>query len=216
MTPSARIINDLFLVGLDAADQAAYTALRQKIPGWSTPLHQLFFKAVLNELFRWDSHSSLCICGVYHGLDLALIADLAARHHPRHTFRLTGVDLFSSAPCDDWPADKRHLTWQEAFNCPPPSIEAARAACPTAKIVIARSADYLRTHTNMHQFVYLDTSHDELTLHSELEQCLAHGPRILAGDDYTSGSAGFECGVAKALDALLPDHQPIANRLWIA
>ena len=219
MTPTARIINDMFTVGLTDADRNAFSELRSRIPGWSTPLHQLYFKAILAELARSplkiDRH--ICICGVYHGLDLAIIADLAARYHADLAFKLTGVDLFSAEPCADWPEEKRLLTWEEAFGCPPPSMEAAARNVPTAELAKSTAEAFLNERADEFGFIYLDTSHDEATVRAELKaiNAVLFGG-LIGGDDYTDGGGGFDCGVARAVDALLPQHNVIANRLWIA
>jgi hypothetical protein len=218
MTPAARIINDMFLERLTPEDEAAFSYLRRTIPGWSTPLHALFFKCVLKELFSRHENPALCICGVYHGLDLAIISDLAARYHVGRAYYLGGVDLFSSEPCDDWPAEKRGMTWEDAFGCAPPSMESAKKNAPGAEIIKARSTDYLAGSFFEAEFIYLDTSHDEKTVTDELaaigEVDATH--TILAGDDYTGPEGSFECGVKTALDKILPHHNAIANRLWIA
>lgn len=219
MTPAASIINHVTTYGLDDVDHHRYSVRRAAIPGWSTPCHALFFKAVLAELFgrEADYIPSILICGVYHGLDLALIADLAARHHRGREYRLTGVDLFSAEPCADWPAEKRGLTWQQAFGCEPPSIDAARRNCPSAEIVQASSIDYLAQHAPKFDFIYLDTSHDEQTVRQELTVALINPtPGLLvAGDDYTA-DGGFIGGVATAVSAMLPNHIPLFNRVWLA
>lgn len=215
MTPAARIINDMFLERLTPEDEAAFSYLRRTIPGWSTPLHALFFKCVLKELFRTNSDPALYVCGVYHGLDLAIISDLARRHHAGREYWLSGVDLFSAEPCDDWPADKRGMTWEEAFNCPPPSMEAAKKNAPGAEIIKGRSTHHLPDLSIAADFIYLDTSHDEKTVTDELA-AIGETAAILSGDDYTGPEGSFECGVKTALDKLLPRHNAVANRIWIA
>lgn len=219
MKPVARIVNDFTSAPPTLEDVDRFRALSQSIPGWSHLGHVALFKSLLRELFESDParEPSLLVCGVYHGLDLAIIAYLAAQYHPTRLYRLTGVDLFSAAPCADWPVEKRHLTWEQAFQCAPPSLSAAVKNCPTAEICACDSIKYLNEFAGDFDAIYLDTSHDEATVHRELTAILAHprAGRLLAGDDY-SGPGNFDCGVARALDALLPDHQALGNRVWLA
>jgi hypothetical protein len=233
MKPVARIINATTTALLaPRAEQeelfGIYQRRRANIPGWTDWPTFLFFKSALDELFRDQAPASglrLLIAGVYHGLDLALIADLAERYHRGRDIALTGVDLFSAEPCADWPAEKRHLTWQEAFNCPPPSIEAARRNCPSAEIVQADATTFLnaspsRGHTKWHEspfhWVHIDTSHDEKTCRGEIAAavCTQLPGTLLTGDDYT-GPGNFACGVAAAVEAMLPTHHVLFNRTWL-
>jgi hypothetical protein len=66
-------------------------------------------------------------------------------------------------------------------------------------------------------FIYLDTSHDEGTVTEEIAaaKLVAMPDAILAGDDYT-GPGNFKCGVELAVNALLPNHNVLFNRTWIA
>jgi len=219
MTPTARIINDTTLNVVRSApnDAERFNELVQKIPGWSQFIHQAFYLAILRHLMSIGKPPAILVCGVYRGLDLAIITDLAERYFPHNTLTIDGVDLFSAEPCADWPESKRSMSWEQAFGCRPPSFEAAKSACSHALLHKANSIDFLREHAGEYDFIYLDTSHDEATVRAEIEaiQQNAKPGLILAGDDYT-GNGGFECGVSRALDALLPTHTPLFNRLWLA
>jgi hypothetical protein len=226
MQPIPRIINATTLHVGDPGASDIYLAARSRIPGWTDYQTFAFFRAVLDELFRDpDAIPRILIAGVYHGLDLALIDGLAARYHPNRSYLLTGVDLFSSAPCADWPEEVRHLSWEEAFHCAPPSIEAARHNSPRSEIVQGDAAELLATsrrrsgvlwHDTPFHFVYLDTSHDEKSVRAEIAATVTtHMPgTVLAGDDYT-GPGSFICGVAKAVDYMLPNHHVLFNRTWL-
>jgi len=187
--------------------------LISRIPGWSYELHYLFFRSLLLSLNR----PRILVCGVYHGLDLALI-ELAANATGRPIARIVGVDLFSSEPCADWPEEKRGMTWREAFNCEPPSETAARANAPTAEIVRSNSVDYLRQHASEFDVIFLDTSHDYETVRNEIGACSGRddlAPFILCGDDYSGGPADCDWGVASAVEEMAPDHFALFNRIWL-
>ena len=219
MKPIARIINQTTCGNLTAADFAAYAELRLRIKGWPSLQHMAFFKAVLAELFSTEAVPSLLVCGVYHGMDLAMIEGLAERHRPPRPMQLVGVDLFSSAPCADWPEEKRGMTWEQAFGCPPPSLEIAQRNVKRAQLVPVSSVDYLARHSHEFDFIYLDTSHDEATVRSELTPilCNARAPGlIIAGDDYSEQGGGFTSGVQRAVEGLLPEHNVLFDRIWIS
>lgn len=220
MKPVARIINDwASLASLDIPrERTIFDQHRRRIPGWTEYTQFLFFAAVLAELFREVRTPRILICGVYHGLDLALIANIALRLG--RAIDLHGVDLFSAEPCADWPPGKRGMTWEQAFGCPPPSIEAARRNCPSALISQHSAETFIDCHLGVadraFDFIYLDTSHDEKTVRGEIiaAKRRTYGA-ILAGDDYT-GPDSFNNGVESAVNALLPDHNVLFNRTWIA
>jgi hypothetical protein len=216
MNTPARIINAATM-GVTPEDIVAANELGTRIPGWSNLHHVAFFKAALRELFGTYKAPSILVCGVYHGLDLAIIADLAARYHSGRQFRLVGVDLFSSQPCADWPQEKRGMTWEQAFGCAPPNMIAAATNCPRAEIRQCDSVTYLANNGHDFDFIYLDTSHDEQTVRRELTSALIN-PRdysLIAGDDY-GGEGGFEGGVQRAVDSMLPNHLAVFNRIWIS
>lgn len=218
MKQAARILNraTAHLVRPHQSDQFELARL-QKITGWSGFEHYCFFKAVLDELFALCGSPRVLVCGVYRGLDLAILAHLASKYHAAQDISLTGVDLFSAEPCADWPAEKRDMSWEQAFGCPPPSAAAAAMHCPSATLVTANSVDYLAEHAGEFDFIYLDTSHDEFTVRRELEVIFADERTrrlILAGDDY-SGPGNFECGVPRALAVMAPDHLVLADRIWL-
>lgn len=210
--PFARIINGLCSCD-SGRDHEEYAHARGSIPGWSLPAHFTFFGHVLAAL---PPSARILVCGVYHGLDLALISH-AARLLGKQ-IDLTGVDLFSSAPCADWPEEKRHLTWEQAFDCPPPSLEAARRHAPSARLVQARAHEYMRECAGFiaYDFIYLDTSHDEATVRAEIAAALpllAPGG-LLAGDDYYQPGSCW--GVDHAVTSALPGAAVFFNRIWLA
>lgn len=220
MSPQTKIIatTTARLVHPAPEDYAFFNSVSSSTLGWSRFLHCAFFAAVLEHLFATQERPAILVCGVYRGLDLALIAGLAAKEYPGRRIDLHGVDLFSAGPCLDWPAEKMQLTWEQAFGCPPPSLEAAKIACPSASYHQMNSVEFLGNTAGAFDFIYLDTSHDEFTVRREIEETRASARPglILAGDDYAGGAGQFENGVARALESLIPDHQPLFNRLWLA
>lgn len=211
MTTQASIINRLtkdLLIAND--DWKEMQRLQGAIPGWSTQLHMLFFKCVLAEA----KVRRILVCGVYHGLDLAILEYLIATYHRGQQITLTGIDLFSDGPMKDWGPEKHGMTWEQAANGPPPSLSAAQKNAPTATIHKADSKVYLAGHRGEFDFIYLDTSHDEQTVRNEIEAIGEKGHReiIIAGDDYRGPE---NWGVDKAVDALLPAHAAVFDRLWI-
>lgn len=193
---------------------AVFNATRTTIPGWSLPLHYAFFEAVAQEM---PKEFSALICGVYHGLDLALLtkaAGVAGRN-----LTLTGVDLFSDQPCADWtPEQKARLTWEGNGFGPPPNREAAQRNAPKAGLVQDSASRYLASAaTHSFDFVYLDTSHDLQTVGAEIDaarRTIKPGG-IMAGDDYSHNEeAGY--GVQRAVCAALPYHAAVFSRVWLS
>lgn len=186
--------------------------LAQSIPGWSLPAHGLFFYSVAEQM---PQKFRALVCGVYHGLDLALI-QWAAKCHGREA-ELVGVDLFSDKPCADWDEGQRARgTWEANGFGKPPSMEAAARNAPGAHLVQANSIDYMNDSPLLFDFIYLDTSHDYATVSREIEaarRILAPGG-VLAGDDYSAPGSGW--GVDLAVCERLPHHVALWNRIWLA
>lgn len=209
MNTQARIINRItHNIIRPMPEIQAFLDMQKRIPGWSTWVTQLFFRSVLAE----ESVRRVLVCGVYHGLDLALIQHLADTYHPERNIELTGVDIFSAEPCKDWPPDKLDMTWEQAFDCPPPSLKAAQENAPKARIHKTDSTAYLMGHAKEFDFIFLDTSHDEQTVRQEVRAAMRNESCILAGDDYY-GPANW--GVDKAVGKLLPSHAVVFDRIWI-
>jgi hypothetical protein len=197
-------------VGIPMRTHQRFTAIKERIPGWSTTAHLAFFDAVV----RNPAINDVLVCGVYHGLDLALLANAATQAD--RTLNLTGVDLFSAEPCADWPEAKRGQTWQQAGFGEPPSMAAARQNAPVAVLVRGDSATFLRESGMRFDFIWLDTSHDAETVRGEIHAAkLALRPNgLLAGDDYTGPDAAW--GVEKVVKELLPSHGVFFSRIWFS
>lgn len=208
---TARITNRLTMLNADAANRAhnAVAAAHENGKGWTTAGHFAFYEAALWEL---PFAPRILVCGVYRGMDLRLIeyAGSIAGRDPM----LTGVDLFSDGPCEDWTEEQRKHTWEENGFGPPPSMDEAAKAAPRARLVKGNSIEFLRNTKERFDWIYLDTSHDRVTVLAEIE---AAKPRlndggILSGDDYMGAE---NWGVAEAVQMLVPHHVVLFNRIWI-
>jgi SAM-dependent methyltransferase len=187
----------------------------ERIPGWSNSSHALFFHSVISVIGRQAQPLRALVCGVYHGLDLALLQWAARSKNIK--LDLVGVDLFSDQPCADWDEGQRARgTWEANGFGPPPSMEAAQRNAPGAQLVRANSIEYMRASPLLFDFIYLDTSHDYATVRAELAEArriLAPGG-VLAGDDYFEPGSGW--GVDRAVCELVPHHVALWGRIWLA
>lgn len=186
------------------------TNTERPIPGWSVPEHLAFFESVVSN----PDITDILVCGVYFGLDVMLI-ERAAQQVGRKV-RIFGVDLFSGAPCADWPADKRGMSWEAAGFGPAPTLDQANKNAPYALLIQSDAAQYMRTAPAAFDFIYLDTSHDAATVRAEINAATIalrpHG--LLAGDDYTGPDPSW--GVADAVKELLPHHVTLFDRIWLS
>ena len=210
MTPLASLTSELTrLVGVGQPDIDRLRELKEGVPGWSELAHYITFR----ELLKAKPNARILVCGVYHGLDLRYLAGIAEDLGQKPT--LVGVDLFSDGPCADWPVEKRGLPWMEAVGCPAPDMEAAKRNCPSAQIYKSDSVEFMQGSPFLFDVIVLDASHDEASVRAEIvaaQRILAHGG-ILLGDDYVWGMGD---GVKKAVEALLPHHIVLFNRIWLS
>ncbi len=213
MTPASRFINSLTTDHGD--DQVAtWKSYRDRIDGWSHAGHFFFFRSLLA---AYPEIKSMLICGVYRGLDLAMISHILWQEHRGRNMNLVGVDLFSNEPCADWPEMAKGKSWEEPGMGKPPSMDEAAKNAPLAVLHKANSIDFLGDEQNgSFDFVYLDTAHDYETVKAEIQAGWKSGlisqTTILAGDDY-SGPGHW--GVQKVVDELCPNHFALFNRIWI-
>lgn len=190
----------------------AWQKARESIPGWSLPAHAVFFSAVAEAM---KPNFRALVCGVYHGLDLALLQ--WAAKDARKEVEITGVDLFSDQPCADWDEGQRARgTWEANGFGPPPSMEAAQKNATGANLVRANSIEFMESSQQVFDFIYIDTSHDYETVRREIiaaKRILAPGG-VLAGDDYSAPGSGW--GVDRACCEVIPHHVALWNRIWLA
>jgi len=188
-----------------------FEKLSGSIAGWSTFCHYVFFDAMMATC----DNARILVCGVYHGMDLAMIAGAAKRYKRRYS--LTGIDLFGNTELADWPPNWKGKKWEEVQTNPVPSLTTAAHNCPEAVILKGNSIDFLKESASEFDVVYLDTAHDYGTVSSEIKAVLAASPKpiLLAGDDYFT-IPEWDWGVDRAVQEFLPNHTLLFDRIWIA
>jgi hypothetical protein len=186
----------------------------EKIRGWSNVSHYMFFKSWLD---AFPAARSFLIVGVYLGRDISFLLD-AAGDRP---LRVVGVDKFNAEPCDDWPAEKRGMTWEQAFNCPPPSRTQAVqniGAKPWHDVTLIEADDkeWLEKDSGTYDIIFLDASHDYASIARQIKQVrkLCHENTIVSGDDYANVQPGW--GVTEAVTEAFNFHYHIDYRIWFA
>lgn len=204
--------------------QARTDYISAKIRGWSLVHHYWFFKSWMD---AFPEAKSILIVGVYLGRDISFMLD-AAGSRP---LEVTGVDKFNAEPCDDWPKEKLHMTWEEAFNCPPPDIEKARANMSEYKranhkvtLVKADDKDWLEKAgrtvlgepVKQFDLIFLDASHEYASIARQIKAVrpLCHANTIVSGDDYSNVQPGW--GVTEAVTEAFKFHHHINYRIWFA
>ena len=201
---------------IDKEDEKALTEIIEGVPGYSGDKHFSFFKCLLAA----TEIKNILILGVYHGRDIALIADIAARHHPNRPFSIVGVDKFESTPCDDWPQASVGKTWEEAGMGRPPSLEEAERNLEkyqkTADITLFKGTDeaFIQGTDRTFDFVYLDTSHDFATVWRQLRTIkrVCKADTLICGDDYSDGGAW---GVKRAVTLGFTKHACFTDWIWM-
>lgn len=193
--------------------------ISRNIRGWSIVHHYWFFKAWMDAFYEEGRPLRILIVGVYLGRDISFMLD-AAGNRP---IEITGVDKFNAEPCDDWPKEKLHLTWEEAFNCPPPDIEKAKANFAPYKgnhhkveLIKADSKEWLAGANGAYDLVFLDGSHEYASISREIREShkLCHPFTIVSGDDYADVQPGW--GVTEAVKEAFKFHHHINYRIWFA
>ncbi len=162
----------------------------------------------------------VCMLGVYYGRDTAY----AAAHLERlrgPDFHITAVDLFSAAPCDDWPEEKRGMTWEEAGFGPAPTLQNAQAnlcalGLDSHVTLVRQDAEaFLRETERKFDLIYIDTSHDyestRRTIALALQRLRPLG--LLAGDDFSDEGT---CGVKRAVTEACPGVRVFMDWIWYA
>lgn len=196
---------------LTPEDEARVAAINAVVPGWSSPAHYLFFKAMLELPLK-----RMLILGVYHGRDIAFLVDILKRYHEGREIQITGVDRFTADPCADWTHVNKVLTWEEEVHAPPPSFTAAveNTADPRVEIVKSDDFAFLDTTDQRFDFVYQDTAHDFATVtrqHRQLPR-VCTPDAIICGDDF---SDRHTWGVESAVKHSFGDKFALfANWIW--
>lgn len=193
-----------------------------KIKGYSGPHHYGFFKGVFSQ---FTHIKNILIVGVYQGRDMAFMMDMMKVYHPEKRFHITGVDKFSDDACDDWPKEKRGMTWGKAGFGEAPTFEKAMANLHNYetpfKLYKCDDKQFFEGCHLKFDFIYLDSSHDEKTLLRQARQCarLCSGSEtVIAGDDYSdvSNVSGGTWGVKEAVTKAFTHHELFASWIWIS
>lgn len=206
----------------------------RRVPGWSRHFHYLFFKSWLD---AFPEAKTVLILGVYLGRDISFMLDAAkgssnvrewkqdgsSRLLPAkgRALQVVGVDKFNAQPCDDWPEEKRGMTWEQAFNCQPPDAKKALENINPqephqVRLIEADDAVWLPVVQGQFDLCYIDTSHDFATVARQIKQVrpLCHANTIIAGDDYANGEAYWQ--VRQAVSEGFKSHQVLAGMIWFA
>jgi hypothetical protein len=133
---------------------------------------------------------------------------------------VTGVDKFADEFCEDWPKERRGMSWERAGFGPAPSLKKAREMVSqfcggiTVQLVHAKAEEFLEGHSkDKYGWIYIDTSHDyESTKRLiELARPVLCPPGILSGDDYSNeGTWGVKAAVTESLSS----HLVWDNWIW--
>ncbi len=198
----------------DQQDQDRMTEIAATVRGYSDARHYAFFRT----MFACTEIRTVLLLGVYFGRDTVFMLETARRSG--RTLSITAVDKFSNDACDDWPADKKDRTWEEAGFGPPPTLDAARANIDrfrgdTVVNVIQQHDDtFMAACQQRFDLIYIDTSHDYDTVRRQLRQArpLVADGGLLAGDDYSDEGTW---GVRRALRDAAPGHAVFAGWIWI-
>jgi len=166
----------------DRKKQAITCAM--KVPGWMSESDLSILCDLVQSL---PPESKVIEIGTYDGRSLCCMA-LAS---PKTIFY--GIDKFLDQWCDDWPEDKRHLSWPEfTSGYEAPDIERTQKNVDTLGLtnVILLKGDSDSFHERFEDesidMVFIDSSHDYVTVRRTLELYLpkVKSGGIVSGDDY--------------------------------
>lgn len=198
-------------------EQRAVERICAEYPGWSGNGHYAFFRELLKLPIN-----NLLILGVYHGRDMALVAEVLRRYHPERSFNTEGVDRFSADPCADWAPTNKPRTWEEETSgMPPPSIKSALRVTDDYNgrhfFALNRADDFsfLETCDRKFDAVYLDTSHDFNTVTRQLRQVelIVNPGAVICGDDF---SDQYTWGVKSAVESKFSNYLLFGGWIWAA
>jgi hypothetical protein len=186
--------------------------IAMNVPGYSDKSREIAFRYLLTKYK--PKPKRVLIIGVYFGRDIVMMS------HIMKTGLIVGVDKFSDDFCDDWPEDLRDKNWEDAGFGPAPDLASAkrnvqRYAHKEVKIhlIRQRDEDYLSSCRDKFNMIYLDTSHDEMTVSRQIRQAipLVDEGGILAGDDF--GDIGI-WGVKSAVEKCLVKFEVLSGMVW--
>jgi hypothetical protein len=173
-------------------------------PGWSRKLHWDFFHRVL----RGGRYRKVAILGVYQGRDIAYMAS-AFRAGGVDEYTITGVDRFADVPGEDWPDDKKRLSWREAGFGQAPTLDRARRhlarlGCASRVRLVQGEAELLLEEPGAFDLIYIDISHDYASTVKAIGIAAAKAApgALLCGDDFSDvGTWGVAAAVREHFSA---------------
>jgi hypothetical protein len=197
-------------------DRSGFSRVGESVPGYSGLAHYIFFRGMIE---NYEVRSILML-GVYMGRDIAMLLDIARSRNI--SLKVVGVDKFSDDFCADWPAEVRHLTWQEVGFGTAPTIERTSenlvkqglGACQV-QLVKGHDADYLAGCQEQFDMIFIDTSHDYETVMRQIRDSrrLLKPEGFMTGDDYSDkGSWGVTQAVTESFD----HHWVVDSFIWLA
>ncbi len=184
-------------------------------PGYSWNSHWHFF----HRLLSGGTIRDIAILGVYRGRDIAYMSH-ALRSSGLRDYRITGIDRFSEGPGEDWPDEKRNLTWEEAGYGRPPNLAAARRNLERAgyldnvTLIQGEAEELVRTKGD-YDFIYIDICHDYDTTAKAIRLAAdkARPNAIIGGDDFSDEGTW---GVASAVKDRFRRYDLFDNWIWWA
>lgn len=184
--------------------------------GYSGESHWEFFKTVLAN----PEIKTICVLGVYYGRDLAYISAIL-NSYGREDYLLVGVDKFEDSFCEDWPEEKKGLTWQEAGFGPAPTLLQAKTNLmqlnldDNVVIIQELDAEFLKNTQQKFDFIYIDTSHDYQSVKDLIKLALNRlNPNgIMGGDDFSDAGTW---GVERAVKESFREFNVYFDWLWLA
>jgi len=190
-------------------------ALDRVIPGYSDGKHWRFF----HRLLKSGNIRFIAIMGVYQGRDIAYMVR-ALESGGVKDFHITGFDRFADVAGEDWPAEKKGMTWEEAGFGPAPTLENARSKLQNAGMfsnvtLIKGDADEILVTDEKFDFIYIDISHDyESTIHAiDLAIAKAKPSTIIGGDDFSDQDTW---GVKRGVEAKFKRYELSEGWIWSA
>jgi hypothetical protein len=145
----------------------------------------------------------------------------ALQRRERKDWSIMGVDKFEDRFCEDWPENKRELTWDQASFGEAPALKAAQRNLETlgladrVRLVQQRAEDFQTSSDQKFDFIYIDTSHDYETTRNTIKLAL---PRLRpnglpAGDDCSNEGTW---GVKRAVREAFKNPTVVGGWLWWA
>jgi len=184
--------------------------------GYSGQHHWQFFSQILAN----PEIKNVCIIGVYYGRDIAYMKAIL-QELGRTDCTIVGVDKFEDCFCEDWPEEKRNLTWQEAGFGQSPDLQKTRSnllklgLSGNVFLVSDFDVNFLQNTVQIFDLIYIDTSHDYQSVKNLINLALTKvkSNGFLAGDDFSDEGTW---GVAKAVRESFPKFELFSNWIWLA